>query len=476
MFRALNSIRWRLQLWHTLIIALLIIVLLGGFYHYEKQARLKNLDNELALPMLQLTGHYFVPPRKHEKSKADDLSPEWKLRKSGPGRKKSNEVMAEEELQRLREQDFYVLCWLRKDGLVLQTPNAPEVHQRPVVDEAEVRPFARTEDGRREVLYRNRQGDILLVGCYISSFEASLAGFRNTLIGVGVLAFLVAVFLGWYFNTRAMRPIHAMSTTARDIAEGDSSQRINANGESNELGQLANTLNETFDRLDGALKRQMQITADASHELRTPLTIILNELSWVLEKERNTEEYIESVATCQTTAQHMRSLIESLLQLAEINSGNGNLEMEQVPLDQLTSETVEILRPIADQRSVKLSLQAKPLRALGDATKIRQVIINLISNAIQHTPTGSAVEVSVQEDDNSQAIVVRDNGTGIDDTNIPFIFDRFYRSGKGGQKSGGSGLGLAISKAIAVAHGGDLTVMSQKDKGSIFVFTLPQIV
>ncbi|WOO41495.1 sensor histidine kinase [Rubellicoccus peritrichatus] len=474
MFQTLNSIRWRLQLWHMLIIVILIVTLLGGFYRYEKHVRFENLDNELALPMMQLTGHYFVPPRPGSRSKANDLTADWRIIPSDGGRLKGNEQIAERELQHLRDEGFYALCWSRSEGLLLKTPNAPDIFERPKVDRDQLRPFARTIGDRREMIYSNRKGNVIVIGCSIVSFEASLAGFRNQLIGVGVVAFISSILLGWYFNTRAMRPIHAMSKTARVIADGDLSERIDLGNESNELGQLGDTLNETFDRLEGALKRQMQVTADASHEIRTPLTIILNELSWALEKERSLEDYVDSMTTCQTTARHMRSLIESLLQLAEINSGTATLEMKSVPLDQLTSETVEILRPIADQREVKLSVETKPLKALGDATKIRQVIINLVSNAIQHTPTGSAVEVSVQQSDATQAIVVRDNGSGIDDMSIPFIFDRFYRSGKGEKKSKGSGLGLAISKAIAVAHGGDLTVVSEKDRGSVFIFTLPQ--
>ncbi|WOO40138.1 HAMP domain-containing sensor histidine kinase [Rubellicoccus peritrichatus] len=233
-------------------------------------------------------------------------------------------------------------------------------------------------------------------------------------------------------------------------------------------------LRKASEQLETALDQQIQFTADASHELRTPLTIIMNEVYWALEKERETETYKESFETCQIAARHMKGLIESLLELARIDSGESKLIKEDTELPSLCEETMQLLQPIALQKQIKLHLKTGPAHAAIDATKIRQVLINLVSNAVQHSPEKSNIWVRLHNGSDHVTIEVEDQGAGIQENDIPHIFDRFYRSDKArSYNTGGTGLGLAVSKAIANAHNGDLKVESKAGKGSVFTLTLP---
>lgn len=480
--------RWRLQLWHMLIIFGLLTVFLVVFYHHEKASRLRALDDSLQLPMLRLTPHFFSAMYHRRAQKdlelaefgLDETDQEYQLSgekyelklKHKDGRNHAK-VVALDALSELVENSLFVVIWSSQDTIVYASESAPVDYEKPTFEAGESRPVLRWHSGRREAFLGSAVGSVILIGYPIYEFNAGLSELRFALIGFGFFGFTCAGVLGWYFNSRALRPIKAMSNTARAISDGQLSERISIEDSRNELGDLADTLNITFERLEAALDRQMQFTADASHELRTPLTIILNEVEWALAKERSLGESVESLETCQTSARHMKSLIDSLLELAKVDTGYAKLEVKPIALDDLVVQTVGTLRPIADQREVRLCVETSEVEVNADATQVRQVIINLVSNAIYHTPKGAEVRVVALARDDVNVVTVSDDGSGIKETNIPFIFDRFYRSGQSRVTTSGSGLGLAISKAIAVAHGGDLTVVSYENKGSQFTFTLP---
>lgn len=481
--------RWRLQLWHMLAIFVLTALLLVLFYRHEKVVQLELLDDALQLPLLRVTPYYFGA-RRHEQA-MDHHRERYSKTLGEPERdapyvdhsyrelprykgKDPARAIADEAITELEENGFFIVIWAAEGGTLYATAGAPVHHEPPELDPFMARPLLVSHGGHREALFRNPPGDVILIGYSYENFAADLAGFRNTLIAGGVVCVVGFGVLGWFLNMRSLKPIQVMSEAAQTIAQGDLSHRIDVGQRRNELGSLADTLNITFERLEAALQRQMQFTADASHELRTPLTTILNELSWALAQVRSSEDYVDSLQTCKMTANHMRSLIESLLELAKIDSGNSELQIEVHSIGELVGETAESLRPIAEQRKVELETKLSSETVYCDATQIRQVVINLVSNAIHHTPIGSTVWVVTELRGDQHVVSVSDDGSGITETHIPFIFDRFYRSGQSRAKANGSGLGLAISKAIAVAHGGDLTVTSREDEGSTFTLTLPR--
>jgi heavy metal sensor kinase len=233
-------------------------------------------------------------------------------------------------------------------------------------------------------------------------------------------------------------------------------------------------LNHTFARLQASFDRQAQFTADASHELRTPLSVMLTQTQTALARERTAAEYRESLTACQRAAQRMRRLTESLLTLARLDSGETATRREPCDLGRITSEAVELLRPLAEQQGVSLAVELAPAPCSGDAEQLAQVVTNLVTNAIYHNRPGGSVQVRLASQTGAVALSVCDTGQGIAPEDLPHIFDRFFRADQARSgASGRTGLGLAITKAIVEAHGGSIEVVSELGYGRTFTVRLP---
>jgi heavy metal sensor kinase len=243
-----------------------------------------------------------------------------------------------------------------------------------------------------------------------------------------------------------------------------------------ELGQLAAVLNSTFARLETAFAQQKQFTADAAHELRTPVSVILTQTQTTLTRERTAAEYRETIEACQRSAQRMRRLIESLLELARLDAGQEPLKRMPFDLSQMVREGIESIRPLADERGVKILPELGTLEITGDSERLAQVIANLLTNAIQYNPSGGEVRLKLESRPGLAVLTVADTGPGISNEDLPHVFERFYRGDKSRTTSNGNaGLGLAIAKAIVEAHGGTIEVASQTGTGTTFTVRLPAI-
>jgi heavy metal sensor kinase len=277
----------------------------------------------------------------------------------------------------------------------------------------------------------------------------------------------------------ALAPIARISRTAQAMSEGDLSARIAVEQTESELGQLASTLNDAFDRLSEAVARQQRFTADASHELRTPLATLSAELEWALSRERTADEYRASLETCGRSASRMRGVVEGLLALARVDAGEPLREQSAFPLGPLVLETVAQLRPLADRCGVAVSVDDDPSGGTGDVRGdpglLRQAITNLVSNAIQYNRTGGSVTIAVRDESAAVFVEVADTGQGIPREALPRVFDRFFRADEARARAvGGSGLGLALVKRIVDAHGGDISCSSEEGLGARFVIRLPK--
>lgn len=241
------------------------------------------------------------------------------------------------------------------------------------------------------------------------------------------------------------------------------------------LCEPAFSLKKEASQLQSALDQQAQFTSDASHELKTPLSVLLNELDWILENPELGIGERESLAICKIAGQHMCGLIDNLLELARLDSDEDYLEYENLSIQALVRETVLMIKPRAVDKGVdiELSLPMQDVRIDGDRTRIRQVLMNLLSNSLKYSEGN--IFCRLQSNGQTLRIEVEDSGGGIDPSDLPFIFDRFYRSDRARLNSEmfGSGLGLTVSRSIAVAHGGDLYVERSDDSGTLFIFELP---
>ena len=332
----------------------------------------------------------------------------------------------------------------------------------------------RTRDGMREFIYLGPKRTLGLVGISMDSMHEQLRVFAWKLAGIGALIVAGSMFVGWWIIRVGLSPIQSISDSAQQIAEGDLNKRIDVAEASTELESLAGTLNNTFDHLGTALERQIRFTADASHELRTPVAVVLAEAQSALKKERTAEEYRERFETCLYSARHMRGLINSLMELARIDAGEAKLAVEPASLATLAAETVDLIKPIATQKNVTIETDFGLSDCSADHDKIRQVFVNLLINAVQHTPVGTIVNAVTGVQNGRPFFQVADKGEGVAEEDIPYLFDRFYRADKA-RTGESTGLGLAISNAIVVAHSGELLVGAAQPSGAQFTVWLPTL-
>ena len=489
-----NSIRWRLQAWHSLI----LVVVLTGFgvtaYRVARSNQLRRIDQELQqrLMIAFRPGPHPEPhgpkEQRQGESHPDGPPPDKPPRERGhehdPGawRTHVREVIARAEaLESGQTNAFYYVVWQKDGSLLANSPGAPANIPVPLesetVDHGPGEPsssFTRTRGEYREFAVCFPFGDRGLVG---RSMAADLAAMRRLALwlftaGASVLAFGMAG--GWWVATRAIRPIEAISATAVKIASGDLSQRIDASDTESELGRLTAVLNSTFARLEASFAHQVRFTSDASHELRTPVSVILSQAQTALSRERGAAEYRETIEACQRAAQRMRKLIESLLALARLDAGQEPMRQEQFDLARVTRDCAEMVRPLAAERKVELVCDLTAVHCLGDPERVSQVVTNLLSNAIHFNHEGGEVRIRTQGENGTSLLTVQDTGVGIPPEDLPHVFERFYRVDKSRSRiQGKTGLGLAICKAIVEAHSGTIEVTSQPGAGSTFLVRLP---
>ena len=291
------------------------------------------------------------------------------------------------------------------------------------------------------------------------------------LYGVFIVGFAMYLTLG-----QALDPIKTIVETAEQINRADDlSRRIPLQGyEEGEIGSLIQTFNRTLERLEGLFTSQQRFLADVSHELRTPLTVIKGNVDLM---RRMKQLDPESLASIDQEAGRLTRLVGGLLMLAQAESGNLPLNFRQVELDLLITEVFQEMHIIAGG-SVRVHLnEIDQLVVNGDRDRLKQVLINLVANAIQYTPSGGDVFISLSKVGDMARIICRDTGPGIPAEDLPHIFERFYRAEKSRTrgKATGFGLGLSITKWIVEHHNGRIEVDSKEGMGTTFAIWLPLI-
>lgn len=305
---------------------------------------------------------------------------------------------------------------------------------------------------------------------------------RRRLIVVLLLTMPVALLLGsiggLVLANQALRPVDRITRTAERIGGGDLTERVPAPARMDELGRLAATFNQMIARLQAAFERQKQFTSDASHEMRTPLAIMRGDIEITLRRERSREEYQQVLTSTLEEIIRLSRLVEDLLMLARADVGKIELQCGQVNLTQLCREVTEYIAPLAHQREQFLtftSVGEEDIHLNADAHRLKQLLLNLVDNAIKYTEPRGTIGVSLAVEEGSAVLRVADNGRGISAEDLPRVFDRFFRrSGMASDRSApGIGLGLSIVKWIVEAHGGKIDVQSALGQGTEFIVRLP---
>ncbi|MGD9726727.1 MAG: sensor histidine kinase [Nitrospiraceae bacterium] len=333
---------------------------------------------------------------------------------------------------------------------------------------------------RRVLVPVGRHGEVRFVLQAEASLDLVQRTLRN-LMGLLILCSVAAMVAAWagsaWLARRVLEPLAVLSRTAEKISASSLRTRLNLDAPYEEFRQLAEAFNAMLDRLQKASESQRSFVDSAAHELQTPLTVLRGNLEVSLQKMRTAEEYREALITNLEQVERLMALAKSLLTLARFAGDRPPVQLAPLALEPMLRDLIEDLVPLAEDRMIRLTLECEPVLPVhGDAQKLKQLIINLLDNAMRYTDPGGAVAVRLSGTPDEVCIAVQDTGQGIEAAHLPHLFERFYRVDHSRTRDvGGTGLGLSIVKEIADSHKGSIRVESEVGKGSTFTLALPAI-
>jgi signal transduction histidine kinase len=316
------------------------------------------------------------------------------------------------------------------------------------------------------------------VGTPAPLFDAG--SFVRAMLVVSPLILLAALGIGYYLAGRALAPVEGIMDEVEAITDGRSlHRRLAVPMTADEVARLASTLNRMLARLEQSFSSLHRFTADASHELKTPLMVLRAGVERALTDPRTPPEVLQTLDETLEQINWMTEMVESLLTLARADEGRAPLTLEESDLRPVIADVAETAEMLGEQHGVEVRSEVPetPVTLPVDPHRIREMLLNLVTNAIKYTPSGGSVELALREQDGNVALLVRDTGIGIAPGDLPHIFDRFWRADPARSRTGdrpGVGLGLAITKWIAEAHGGVINVQSRPGRGTAFTVVLPR--
>jgi two-component system OmpR family sensor kinase len=318
--------------------------------------------------------------------------------------------------------------------------------------------------------------NILQVGTSLGPVEEMLHRLVLVLLFTLPVSLAAALIGGWFLAGRAMRPVDTITAAAQQITAGDLSQRIRVSSPSDELGRLASTFNDMIARLEVSFRQIRQFSADASHELRTPLTVMKGETELALRRSRPAEDYRLVLESNLEEIDRMSQIVDELLFLSRTDLGEIKVASATIQLDLIVKEIQRQAAVLGQLSQIEVTAPTvEPALVLGDELRLRELVLNLVDNAVKYSRPGGKVEISLTRAGNRTVrLAVKDQGIGIAPEDQPHVFDRFYRTEAArAHTKKGTGLGLAICKWIVEIHRGSIQVQSEPGAGSTFTVILP---
>jgi len=491
-----DSVRVRLTLWYTGVLALVLVCLAVGTYYLVA----RTTDRRTFISLAEISQGFLTTLQSEYKDQLNEKAPD-------PLR-----AAAEESVQefRLRDHRFAVLDSagnVLAENQALPAPREPvrKAAQREIPSEVLRNLVAGSAGAPRQLQdltlgrehFRARVLQAQVGGSRISivtlqSVESErelLEDIRTALLWVIPVTLVIASAGGYFLARKSLAPVVAMSEKAGRIGAQNLHERLPVQNARDELGYLAGTFNRLLERLDRSFEQQRRFMADASHELRSPVAVIRGEAEVALSQARSPEEYRESLTITLDEARRLSQIVDDLFTLARADAGEYPLRPRDFYLEELASDCMRAARSMAAARGITLSYEPDgemPIHA--DEALVRRLAMNLLDNAIKYTPEGGRVNVICQRAGGEYSLTVRDSGPGIPAEAREKIFERFFRfdparTHSGRENSGapetaasamtGAGLGLAIGRWIAEAHHGRLQLVQSDFSGSVFVAYLP---
>lgn len=449
-----NSLLFRLTIIYALTFTVLATIGFTVFYFRIYSVTIERIDQEL-----------FEETREYAKLLAEGGFEAVRLR------------ILEEARTEESQEEFYRLLNTKAEILTSTDMSAwPYVDRYRVVDTLKnsvngyLTKTTRSAEGGKARVITTVIGSstVLQIGETLEEAEEHLNIFRNLLI-ILIASFIVfSTAIGWLLARKSLAGMEAVTSTAEEITKGNYHRRVEVDGQLKEIERLGTAFNTMLDRIQKLLQSMQQINDNIAHDLRSPLARIRGIAEMTIVKDTNMESFKEMAVSTIEECDTLIDMINTMLDITEIEAGVNKPNIEIFDLSQLVSGACNLFRPIADKKKITLqSNLPKTLPFGGDRKRMQRIVTNLLENAIKYTSASGTVTVSAVLEEGMVKIDVKDNGSGIAENDLPYIFQRFYRCDQSRSK-GGVGLGLSLVKAYTESMKGVISVKSALDRGSVF--------
>ena len=461
LMRRARSLRMRLTLWNTAVVLLAVVLALLGVRNGLRVSLVRETDqllldeaDEVGLAIRQL----------HPNLEAI----EQQMNRTAVGHKELGWFL---QLVDDKGKTFFSSVDTPQEMLELELPrDAPAV----------------TAHGEYRIAHRvltgpNMPGYSVRVGTSIRFVESDVARLTRLLVPLGIVLTALSPLGGYWLATRATSPLANVLSTARRLRPSNLGERLPLRGTGDELDQLSVTINRFLDRIANYVRQQREFVDNAAHELRSPLAAIQGSVDVALNSDRSVEEYKELLYSVIDECSELRLLVNHLLQLTESDNDAEQSGHESIAFDEVVGRSLEMFRGAAEERNIELDAGLLcPATVRGHAVQLRQVVNNLLENALKFTPAGGRIRVTLaRAGDDNVALTIADSGIGISAADLPHIFERFYQADRARQRDvnspRGHGLGLSICQAVIHAHRGLIEVRSVLGQGTTFRIVLPLV-
>jgi heavy metal sensor kinase len=449
------SIRTRLTLWYSVVLLAGLVLLSAGIWVTVSHSLRASLDDSLTE---HAAGVITVLRTESESENSNHLSEELnEYATATPGG----------NLMEIRDAQGHPI--LQSKTVAMPVSGSAPAFAEQTSNSVRYRTFTTT-------VAVNGQPYRVLVATPMDATEVTLRRVRWLLLWSAPAVLLLASLGGIWISRRALAPVDEITLAARSIGIQSLSRRLDVPSTGDELQRLSETWNEMLARLEAAVKRLSQFTADASHELRTPVALIRTTAELTLRRERSPETYREALRQVVLESERTSRLVDDLLLLARADAGLPSLALERMELTPLVRDVCQQGQVLAESRQLQISTVApeEPVFVEANDPALRRMLLLLLDNAMKYTPVGGRIVLSVDRDPGGATVAVRDTGIGIPETALPHVFERFYRVDESRNRdAGGTGLGLSIAKWIAERHHASLEAESVVGEGSVFRIRFP---
>ena len=467
-----DSVRTRLTLWYTGVLALVLILFSAGIYYLLAGKLNRRLDAEVQTTnegIARLLAYELAEGETEAQSVQSALTEHYFPNQAAAIFNDQGRLLAEKPLPNNHRAELPASF----------SPSTATIQILTIQQDANGEDDGVRLGIQRLTIPQESKSYVIVVSQPLDLLSEELEILGNILLAAIPIALALASLGGWFLAKKSLAPVVIMSESARRIGAENLDLRLPIANPRDELGRLAATFNELLERLQSSFAQQRQFMADASHELRTPLSVMRTAAEVTLEQpQRDESEYREALTMIDRQTDRLTRIVEDMFTLARADAGKRELSKHDFYLDELLAETASAAAVLAKRKGVIVECTSgKETPYRGDEDLLRQMILNLLDNAIKFTSAGGRVHLQLSQNNSKHLITISDTGPGIPAEAQPYIFERFYRADHARSRSdqvngSGAGLGLSIARWIAEAHDGSLTLQQSDHTGSVFVASL----